>query len=179
MNNVIFIFRLVYDLFIAFKAETCLQPSKWLVAMLVRGATFTLFCLHQDQFFTCFQMDRGETMGALCYDLFLILPLCLFLLWYFFTTLLMFLGVLYFKPASNNNRVKPSYPEIQRLLEWRENKMRFVTYQDATQLMRDTAIINNLDPVNPEARKMHDYINNKLQFMSYSEGCEFLRGNKS
>jgi hypothetical protein len=56
--------------------------------------------------------------------------------------------------------------------------MKFSSYGEASQLMRDTALLNNLTPANPEAKKVLTYINSQIQFMGYSEALDFLRSNK-
>ena len=53
-----------------------------------------------------------------------------------------------------------------------------MSYQDGSELMRDTGLLNNLNVQDPEAKRQLDYINNKMRFMSYTESLDFLRGNK-
>jgi hypothetical protein len=113
----------------------------------------------------------------------LVVPVCLFVLWYFFTTLLMFLGALYggFGNSNiDNTPVQTEYSEIQKFLDWRNNKMKFSSYEQSMQLMRDTAILNNLQAAqnDPEVRKTLDFLSNKMKFMSYSDSLDFLRGHK-
>ena len=54
--------------------------------------------------------------------------------------------------------------------------MKFSSYKENTELMQQSAILNNLDQNDPEARKTLDYINNKMRFMSYQESLNFLKG---
>jgi len=68
--------------------------------------------------------------------------------------------------------------EIEKFLSWRDNKMKFMNYKEAAELMRKTAVLNNLDPTNPEAKKTLGYINNRMKFMSYPDAVKFLNGEK-
>jgi hypothetical protein len=81
---------------------------------------------------------------------------------------------------SNGAYSSSNFSEIEKLKDWRDNKMKFMSYQDSAQLMRDTSTINNLEESSkhPEARKTLDYINNKIRFMSYPDAVKFLRGDK-
>ena len=99
----------------------------------------------------------------------------IFLLWYFFTTLTMFLAPFYsgkgFYGSSSED-----FSEINRFIQWRDNRIKFSSYQDGAQLMRDSAVINNLDQNDPEARRMLSYFNSQMKFMSYEDSLKFLRG---
>ena len=174
MSKLTYILRLLFDLLIAFRAETCLNPFKWLAAMFVRVCIIYALCIYGDQFPSYFQMDEGSSIGALCYDLFLIVPLCLFVLWWAFTSLIMFLSVLYYRPGARTNSA--DYSEISRFIEWRDNAMKYMSYPDAQKLMQASALLNNLDKSSPEARLQLDRINNAMKFMSYTEALDFLRG---
>lgn len=91
----------------------------------------------------------------------------------------MFLGMLYYGRLSGDSHEQSNNKDgLIRLLDWRNNKMRFMSYRDGSQLMRDTALLNNLSESDPEARRQLDYINCKLSTMGYTEALEFLCGNK-
>jgi hypothetical protein len=85
-----------------------------------------------------------------------------------------------FKFGHWESSAESDYSEIGKLKEWRDNKMKFMSYQDSAKLMRDTSVINNFDSnaEYPEAKKTLDYINNKIRFMSYPDAVKFLRGDK-
>ena len=170
-----FIFLFILDIFVLFTTRIPLNFFRWLVTMVVRGYIFTILCINQDYFFSHFQMDRNVTIGSFFYDFFFMLPLLIFMLWYFFTTLIMFLAPIY-SGRGFNGSPSEDFSEINRFIQWRDNKIKYSSYQDAAQLMRDSAVINNLDYNDPEARKVLSYFNSQMKFMSYSDSLKFLRG---
>lgn len=174
MSNPIYILSLLFDLLIAFRVTTCLNSFKWMATMFVRGCIVYALCIYGDQLSSYFQMDESNSIGAVCYDLFLIVPLCLFALWWAFTSGLMLLGVLYNRPGARTNSA--DYREISRFIEWRDNSMKYMSYPDAQKLIQASAVLNNLDKSSPEASLQLDRINNVMKFMSYTEALDYLRG---
>jgi hypothetical protein len=81
---------------------------------------------------------------------------------------------------SNDSNISVGFSEIDKFKNWRDNKMKFMSYKDSAQLMSDTSSINNLEQNSnhPETKKTLDYINNKMRFMSYPDAVKFLRGDK-
>ena len=175
-----YIFLFILDAVILFSTRIPLHFFRWIVIMVVRGYIFFFLGANLDRIIARFPMETAETFHAFCYDFFIVVPIIIFLLWYFFTTLTMFLAPFYAsnsfgyttRPVSNSN----DYSQINRFLNWRDNKMKFSSYKENTELMQQSAILNNLDQNDPEARKTLDYINNKMRFMSYQESLNFLKG---
>ncbi len=108
----------------------------------------------------------------------------LFILYWLLTSILMFLGALYgrfgYTESENEVPVQIDYEPIEKFLDWRNNKMRFMDYKSSAQMLRDTAILENLKAGqnDPEVRKTMNYISNKMRFKSYTDSLEFLRGDK-
>jgi hypothetical protein len=125
------------------------------------------------------QSNITSEMGVL-YTIFVFLPLTLYLLAFSIWTIWVSITVFYFNTGffERNSNYSGNYDQIEKLKEYRDNKMKFMSYKDAADLMRKTAVINNLDQNNPQARKTLDYINNKIRFMSYKDSVEFLNGSK-
>ena len=170
------IFFFAFYLAFWFSSEICINPLQWLVAMVLRFCIFYFFMFpYQDKIGNYFTLPDGHMS-------IFVLPIALFYLWYFFTSFIMFLGAIYggFGRVTSQDETpaQGDFPEIERFKKWRDNKMRFSSYEESAQLLRDSSVINNLDPKDPEARKTLSYINNKLKFLSYTAGLEFLRGRK-
>jgi len=161
------------DVLVLFNTRIPLNFFRWLTMIVVR-----VFLIYQfgDKLMIWFPMNRAETFSSFLYDFLIVIPIIVFSLYYFFSTLVMFLAPFY--SGSNAFSGNGEYTEINRFLDWRNNKMKFSSYGDSAQLMRDSAILNNLDQNDPNARKTLDYINNQMRFMSYSESLNFLRGQK-
>jgi hypothetical protein len=125
------------------------------------------------------QSNITSEMGVL-YTIFVFLPLTLYLLAFSIWTIWVSITVFYFNTGffERNSNYSGNYDQIEKLKEYRDNKMKFMSYKDAADLMRKTAVINNLDEKNPQARRTLDYINNKIRFMSYKDAVEFLNGSK-
>lgn len=172
------LFTYVIQILFWFDTVICLRPMQWFLMVAVRGYLIYQFSLHENEFYLSFTPSREETFGGILYDLFVFLPVMLFLLWYFLTTLLLFLTAIYSGFGYRTFDDENEFSEIERFKSWRDNKMRFSSYGESAQLLRDSAILNNLDNNDPESRKVLKFINNKLKFMSYEEGVEFLRGKK-
>jgi len=170
--NLDYIILFILDVLVIFSARIPLNLFRWITTMAVRGYIFYIYGVYyHNKLLDYLTLPDGHTSiwG---------LPVILFMLWYFFTTLLMFLAPFYHSPGSDSFLENETFDEIENFKQWRDNKMRFTDYKESTQLMRDTSVINNLDTKDPEARKTLSYINNKLRFMGYQEGLEFLRGDK-
>ena len=143
--------------------------------MIIRGIIIYFILVHMEAILRLVPVNRDETFKAVLYDLLIPVPVMLFLLWYIGTSILMFLAVAFYNPSSPK---AGEYEEIDKFLDWRDNKMKFMSYPEAQKLMQDSSILNNLDKSNPEAKQTLDYINNKMRFMSYPESLEFLKGKK-
>jgi len=163
----------ILDVLIRFKAETCTNPRKWIITMVVRG--IILYLIPVQAIIDKFPMDRNETLSAVLYDFLVPVPIALFLLWYYGTSILMFLAVVYYRKPSPN---ESEFAEIDKFLSWRETRMKNMPYSEAQQLMAETSILNNLDRSNPEAKKQLEYMNSQMRHMSYTDSLEFLRGKR-
>ena len=171
-----YVLLFILDVFILFTTRIPLHFFRWVVTMVVRGYIFYfVFFIYNGNMFSLSVNSYDISSKAIFHDLFVIIPIVIFQLWYFITTFVMFLAPFY---SGNSFSVNSSddFSEINRFINWRNNKMKFSSYKENTQLMRDSAILNNLDQNDPEARKTLNYINNKMRFMSYQESIEFLKG---
>jgi hypothetical protein len=123
--------------------------------------------IHVERFFS------GNFLGDT-----LLVILALYGLFHVFGTIGMMIYI--FKFGNWESSGEPDLSEVKKLKEWRDNKMKFMSYEDSMKLMRDTSILNNLDSNSeyPEAKKTLSYINNKMRFMSYPDAVKFLRGDK-
>ena len=168
------VFLFIFDIFLLFTTRIPLNFLRWLITMVVRGFIFFMLIYHQDQVFAHLKINESATFSAIVYDFFVIVPVLIFLLWYFFTTFTMFLAPFY--SGGGFSMSSEDFSEINRFVQWRDNKIRFSSYQDGAQLMRETAVLNNLDQNDPEARKVLGYLNAQMRYMSYSDSLKFLRG---
>jgi len=166
--------RDVFDVIFGWNWDMAYKPFKVLSLIVVRLAIYFIgnkyydsHLIHVERFLS------GNFFG----DTLLVL-LAFYGLFHLFGTIGMMIYV--FKFGHWESSGESDYSEIGKLKEWRDNKMKFMSYQDSAKLMRDTSVINNLDnnAEYPEAKKTLDYINNKIRFMSYPDAVKFLRGDK-
>lgn len=176
----------LYKLFVILFGFNYLLPISsplWgLTFILFRG--YAMYNFNVDEVYRSINGFFGQSnitseMGVL-YTIFVFLPLTLYLLAFSIWTIWVSITVFYFNTDffERNSNYSGNYDQIEKLKEYRDNKMKFMSYKDAADLMRKTAVINNLDENNPQARKTLDYINNKIRFMSYKDAVEFLNGSK-
>ena len=177
----------LYSLF-WFDLRICLNPLSCILMFVLRSIVFYFAYLHVDQIGN-FIIPQGEdfkvfSFSNLIYFLFLTLPLLAFTIWYSITTFFLFVGgiksVFGFQTNfdDEDSIVGEDYSEINRFLGWRNNKMRFMSYEDSAKIMVDTGVLNNLNTQDPEAKRTLDYINNRMRFKSYEDSLKYLRGEK-
>lgn len=182
-----FITLCFYSLF-WFDTRIVLSFFSCLLMFVFRGAVWYLFYLYHNTVFNFFvpQEEWFKTLNflSLLYALFLTIPFFVFFFWYLATTFFLFYGGfrsccgLFSSFGEDVYGENESYSEIIRFKNFRDNRLKFMSYEDGVKLLADTSIINNLDVKDPAARKTLDYVNNKLRFRSYQSGLDFLRGNK-
>lgn len=177
----------LYKLFVILFGFNYLLPisnSLWgLTFILTRGYILFNIDINKIMHFLndLFGQSNVSSERGVLYTFFIFLPVVLYILAYVIWYIWVSITVIYWNIGffeRNNYSGTGKYDQIEKLKEYRDNKMKFMSYKDATDLMRKTAVINNLDDSNPEARKTLDYINNKIKFMSYKDSIDFLNGNK-
>jgi hypothetical protein len=166
--------RDVFDVLFGWNWDMAYKPFKVLSLVVVRlfiyfigNKYYDSHLIHVERFFS------GNFLGDT-----LLVILALYGLFHVFGTIGMMIYI--FKFGNWESSGEPDLSEVKKLKEWRDNKMKFMSYEDSMKLMRDTSILNNLDSNSeyPEAKKTLSYINNKMRFMSYPDAVKFLRGDK-
>jgi hypothetical protein len=166
--------RDVFDVLFWWNWDMAYKPFKVISLIVVRLAIYFIGNKYADSHLIYVERFlSGNFLG----DTLLVL-LALYGLFHLFGTIGMMIYV--FRFGNWESSGESDYSEIRKLKEWRDNKMKFMSYEDSAKLMRDTSVINNLDSnaEYPEAKKTLDYINNKIRFMSYPDAVKFLRGDK-
>ena len=169
--------------FLWFDFSICLSFLPCFIMLVSRIIAWYVFAKHDLAIYDYFTVGEEFTLKNISFFLFAVLPFFAFLIWYGLTTFFLFVGGVYSCCGLRTNfddsddvPVGQDYREIEKFLDWRNNKMRFKDYESSAQMMRDSAILNNLDKSDPEARKTLDYINNKMRFKSYPDSLDYLRG---
>jgi hypothetical protein len=176
--NLNYVFLFILDAIVLFSYRIPMNFWRWLTTMVVRGYIFYIYSFYHEDLLKFIAPSPNFGFFDIIHNI-IGIGICLFCLWYFFTTLMLFMVAFTYKFGyATNSYYGESFDEIERFKDWRDNKMKFSSYQEATQLMRDSSILNNLDSNDPEARKVLGYINNQMRFMGYKESLEFLRGHK-
>lgn len=165
-----------------FDLSICLNFVTCFPMLLFRGAFWAILALNWHAFDVYFTPSE-ETFKDLMFEIFVFAPVMIFILWYLVTSFFMFYcGLRSFgglvTVVDNDNVVGGDYSEINKFIDWRNNKMRFMSYEDSAKMMADTGVLNNLNTQDPEARRTLDYINNKMRFKSYPDALKMLRGEK-
>ncbi len=96
---------------------------------MLRGIIFYfILSPYEDAILKYFTLADGHTSISF-------LPVGLFFLWYFLTSLLMLLGTIYsgFGRISTENESK--YSEFGKLADYANNKMKFQSYQDSMDIL--------------------------------------------
>jgi len=123
-----YLFALFYLAFF-FSSETCIYPLRWLIAMTMRGLIFYFILFsYEEAILNYFTLPDGHSSV-------LGLPVALFFMWYFITSLLMFMGALYsgFGRVSTENESR--YSEFEKLADYANNKMRFQSYKESMDML--------------------------------------------
>ena len=112
-----------------FSSETCINPLTWATSMVLRGLIFYFLLFpYQDKVIKYFTLPDGHT------SIFGI-PVGLFFIWYFFTSLLMLLGGIYGKFGQSNSVNENKLSEFEKLADFANNKMKFQSYKDSMDML--------------------------------------------
>jgi hypothetical protein len=129
VGGILYTIWLLFKWAFVFSSETCVNPLTWAIAMVLRGLIFYFVLFpNLDAIIKYFTLPDGHTsiFG---------LPVGLFFIWYFLTSLLMFLGAIYsgFGRISTTNEGR--YSEIEKLADFANNKMKFQSYKDSMDML--------------------------------------------
>lgn len=155
----------------------------WLVLFFV-VRWFFIYNFNYNNFFSSIQnfFGQGQTSSEQhwIYHLFINLPISLYLLSFIVWTIWVTLASFRFYAFYNSVDTSNNRESINKFLDWRNNKMKYMSYSDSVKMMNDTSVLNTLNQNsnNKEVEKTLDYINNKMKYMSYSDSIKFLRGDK-
>ena len=131
---ILYIIWLFFKWVFVFSVETCLNPLTWLISMAIRGFVIMELINHSSQIDKLFQYTGSNSILQVLSDLFALLyPL--FCLWYFFTSLIMFLGAIRAKFGTRNSNDEVEYSEFKKLADYANNKMRFQSYKDSMDML--------------------------------------------
>jgi len=165
--------RDIFDIILGWSIDLGGRPFKSLLFIFFR--TYVIFSFQKNGMF-------HKIENFLCVNFIGQLIMFAFVFYFgFYILSTIFLMIYWWSFALSNGAYSSSnFSEIEKFKKWRENKMKFMSYEDSAQLMRDTSAINNLEENSkyPETKKTLDYINNKIGFMSYTDAVKFLRGDK-
>jgi len=129
VGGLLYIIWLLFKWALVFSSETCINPLTWAIAMVLRGLIFYFVLFpYEDSILKYFTLPDGHTS-------IFALPVGLFFLWYFFTSLLMCLGAIYsgFGRISTVNEGK--YSEFEKLADNLNVKMKFQSYNDSLKML--------------------------------------------
>lgn len=175
------IFKNLFDSLLGFNTMIILKPF-WLIFFIIIRWSF-IYSFNYDNFFDSLESFFGQ--GSISsekhwlYHLLINLPVSIYLLSFIIWTIWITLASFKYYAFYNSFEQSDS-SEIDKFLNWRDNKMKYMSYKDSVKMMNDTSILNTLNEgsKNKEVRKTLDYINNKMKYMSYPDSLKFLKGDK-
>lgn len=166
--------RDVFDVVFWWNWDMAYKPFKVISLIVVRLFIYFTANKYADSHLSYVEnFFSGNFLGDLTLVIF-----SLYGLFHVFGTILMM--IYFFRFGNWDSSSSSDFSEIEKMKQWRDNKMKFMSYEESAQLMRDTSIINNLGSNSdyPEAKKTLEYLNNKMRFMSYEDSVKFLKGEK-
>ena len=147
LNILAYIFRLLF----VCDVSICLSPITFILAMSLR---FSLLHFYEGSCFKEFievwlgkgvtdvktnftdSLFDGITFGGLVKSLFLYLPYYLFFLWWYLTSIMLFITGIYSGCGTRNMGSEGEYSELRKFEDYLNNRQRFMGYEDFLDYLR-------------------------------------------
>lgn len=133
MDKLSYVLLFILDVTVIFSVRIPMNFFRWLVMIAFRAyAMYTYAYYYHEAVMNYITPSPGFSFGEVLHNLFSI-GVCIFILWYFITTLMMFLAVLY----KNNSGVDyQESSQFSKTFGYIENKLSFMGYEEGLDWLR-------------------------------------------